>query len=96
MRSFIFKSVVVSALSSTVGHAADTLPLTHGIYVPASSACKGASNAEIVNYWGGNASLGSAWASCTITKLSTKANVYRSRRSARMIVRAAQSSAARP
>jgi len=37
---------------------ADMLPLKHGIYVPVGSACKGASNAEMVNYWGGKNSIG--------------------------------------
>lgn len=56
--------------------AADLLPLKQGIYVPAGRPCKGASNAEIVNYWGGNSGIGVAQAECTIKKLTKKANVY--------------------
>ena len=44
--------------------------------MPAKSACKGASNAEIVNYWGGKSSLGSAQARCTISKLTKNGNVF--------------------
>jgi len=56
--------------------AADMLPLKQGIYVPAARPCKGASNAEIVNYWGGKSSIGVAQAECTIKKLTRKGNVY--------------------
>ena len=52
------------------------LPLKQGIYVPAGRPCKGASNAEIVNYWGGKSSIGVAQAECTIKKLTKKASVY--------------------
>nr|WP_314446629.1 hypothetical protein [uncultured Sphingomonas sp.] len=56
--------------------AADLLPLRQGIYVPRTSACRGASNAEMVNYWGGRSSIGSARAECTIRKLTRKGNAY--------------------
>lgn len=56
--------------------AADMLPLKQGIYVPANRPCKGASNAEIVNYWGGKSSLGSAHGACTISKLTHQGNVF--------------------
>ena len=55
--------------------AADLLPLKQGLYVPVKSACKGASNAEIVNYWGGKSSLGSAQADCTIIKMTNNGKV---------------------
>ena len=51
------------------------LPLKPGLYVPVKSACKGASNAEIVNYWGGKSSLGSAQAECTISKMTKNGKV---------------------
>jgi len=56
--------------------AADLLPLKSGLYVPAKSACKGASNAEIVNYWGGKSSIGSAQAGCTIIKMTKNGKVF--------------------
>ena len=68
--------VVMAAAVCTSALAADMLPLKQGIYVPASRPCKGASNAEIVNYWGGKSSLGSAQAECTISKVTRDGNVY--------------------
>jgi len=71
---------VITALAcaaiSTSTLAADMLPLKQGIYVPANRPCKGASNAEMVNYWGGDASFGSAQAACKISKLARKGNVF--------------------
>jgi hypothetical protein len=67
-------AAAVSAATSAI--AADLLPLKQGLYVPAKSACKGASNAEIVNYWGGKSSLGSAQATCTISKLTRDGKVF--------------------
>lgn len=61
---------------SSAALAADMLPLKQGIYVPAGRACKGASNAEMVNYWGGKSAIGVAQATCTIRKLSRKGNVF--------------------
>lgn len=61
---------------ATSAVAADMLPLRQGIYVPTKSACKGASNAEMVNYWGGNSAIGVAQAECKIRKLTRKGNVY--------------------
>ncbi len=56
--------------------AADLLPLKNGIYVPTNVACKGASNADIVNYWGGKSGIGVAQAECTIKKITKKGNQY--------------------
>jgi hypothetical protein len=56
--------------------AADLLPLKQGIYVPTKVACEGASNADIVNYWGGASGIGAAQAECTIKKVSNKGKVY--------------------
>ncbi len=56
--------------------AADMLPLKQGIYVPAGRACKGASNAEMVNYWGGKSSIGAAQGECTIRRMTKKGKVY--------------------
>jgi hypothetical protein len=68
-------ALLVSAFA-TPTQAADLLPLKPGLYVPVTSACKGASNAEIVNYWGDKSSLGSAQARCTISKLTKNGNVF--------------------
>jgi hypothetical protein len=67
--------LIVAAFAATT-HAADLLPLKQGLFVPAKSACKGASTAEIVNYWGGKSSIGSAQAECTIVKMTKNGNVF--------------------
>ena len=74
MRLKLATSLVALASSGAV--AADLLPLRHGIYVPVSRPCKGASNANIVNYRGGRSSLGFAQAECTIVRVSNKGNAY--------------------
>jgi len=61
---------------STGAIAADLLPLKNGIYVPKNVACKGASNADMVNYWGGKSGIGVAQAECTIKTIKNKGNVY--------------------
>lgn len=66
----------VALLASGTAIAADLLPLKNGIYVPIGRACKGASNAEIVNYWGGRSSIGASQGECTIRKVTHKGNVY--------------------
>jgi hypothetical protein len=66
----------IALVASSSALAADLLPLMRGIYVPASAACKGASNAEIVNYWGGDSGIGVAQAECKIKQVTRKANVY--------------------
>jgi hypothetical protein len=66
----------VAILASTDAIAADLLPLKNGIYVPTKVACKGATNADIVNYWGGKSGIGVAQAECTIKKLTRKGSVY--------------------
>lgn len=76
MRNAMFTAALVAAAVSTGVRAADMLPLKQGIYVPANRPCKGASNAEIVNYWGGKSSFGSSQASCTITRLTREGNVF--------------------
>ena len=67
---------LLAAVACTGALAADMLPLKQGIYVPVNRPCKGASNAEIVNYWGGKSSLGSAQAECTISKVARDGNVF--------------------
>jgi hypothetical protein len=70
----ILGAVLVVSSSSVI--AADMLPLRQGIYVPVATACKGAPNSEIMNYWGGKSSIGASQAECTIKKLNKKDNVY--------------------
>ncbi|HEX2624373.1 MAG TPA: hypothetical protein VHM21_03870, partial [Sphingomicrobium sp.] len=60
-----FRSAAIGLLGVAAIAAADLLPLKHGIYVPANVACRGASNADMVNYWGGRSGIGVAQASCT-------------------------------
>jgi hypothetical protein len=72
-------SLVVPLLAATVCTgvlAADMLPLKKGIFVPVGRPCKGASNAEMVNYWGDKASLESSQATCTITRLQREGKVF--------------------
>jgi hypothetical protein len=76
MRKTTLTMALIAASVSTGVLAADMLPLKQGIYVPANRPCKGASNAEIVNYWGGDASFGSAQATCKISKMARKGNVF--------------------
>lgn len=76
MRTPLRFVAIAFVVSSSVAIAADLLPLKQGIYVPVGRACKGASNAEIVNYWGGKSSIGVSQAECTIKKVSHKGNVF--------------------
>ena len=73
-RHLVLSIIAIAAAGSAV--AADMLPLKQGIYVPGSRPCKGASNAEIVNYWGGKSSIGAAQGECTIKSLTRKGNVF--------------------
>lgn len=75
MLRYLFASAML--FLSTAVLAADMLPLKVGIYVPIGRACKGASNADMVNYWGGKHSLGASGGECTIKKLSHVGAVYK-------------------
>ena len=68
--------IVLAAAACTGAFAADMLPLKQGLYVPTDRPCKGASNAEIVNYWGGKSSFGSAQATCTVSTLKRNGKVF--------------------
>ena len=76
MRAYWFFGLA-GLLSAGAVMAADLIPLKTGIYVPIASPCKGASRAEMVNYWGGKSSIGSGMAECTIKKISHAGNVYK-------------------
>lgn len=69
-------AIVATSMLAVGAAAADMLPLKQGIYVPVGTACKGASNAEVVNYWGGKSSIGVAQASCTIKKVVRAGTTY--------------------
>ncbi|MBE2241688.1 MAG: hypothetical protein IAE86_02965 [Burkholderiaceae bacterium] len=68
--------IALAVAACTGAFAQDMLPLKQGLYVPANRPCKGASNAEIVNYWGGKSSFGSAQATCTISTLTRNGKVF--------------------
>lgn len=68
---------LVGLCTATAVMAQDLIPIKNGIYVPATSACKGASRAEMVNYWGGKNAIGNGMASCEIQKIRQQGNVYR-------------------
>jgi len=76
MRKAALTVALMVATVCTGALAEDMLPLKQGIYVPANRPCKGASNAEIVNYWGGRSSFGSVQATCTISKMTRNGNVF--------------------
>ena len=69
-------AVMAGSVLAIGAAAADLLPLKQGIFVPVGRACRGASNAEMVNYWGGNSSIGVSQAECTIKKVSHKGTTY--------------------
>ena len=71
-----FLTAGIGLLGVAAISAADLLPLKQGIYVPTNVACKGASNADMVNYWGGKSAIGVAQATCTIKKVSHVGKVY--------------------
>lgn len=76
MRLPFWLATAVAFVAASGAIAADMLPLKQGIYVPVGRPCKGASNAEMVNYWGGKSAIGVAQATCTITSLKRTGNVY--------------------
>ena len=69
-------TAVAWLLISSSAVAANMLPLKQGIYVPVGRPCRGASNAEIVNYWGGKSAIGVAQAQCTIKHLTRRGHVF--------------------
>jgi hypothetical protein len=60
---------VLILLGSASDSADDLLPLERGIYVDAQKACKGASNADTLSYWGGDNGINAAKVACTIKGL---------------------------
>jgi hypothetical protein len=76
MRLRIRFASLAALLGSSGAIAANMLPLKQGIYVPVGRACKGASNSEIVNYWGGKSSIGASQGDCTIKTITHKGSVF--------------------
>lgn len=76
MRLPLLPASLLSLLAASGAIAAGLLPLKQGIYVPLGRPCKGAANAEIVNYWGGKSSIGAAQGDCTIKTVTHKGKVY--------------------
>lgn len=74
MRHYLYALAAAASSSSLL--AAALLPLKHGIYVPVTTACRGAPNSDIVNYWGGKSSIGFAQAECTVRKLSRNGSLF--------------------
>ena len=69
-------AIAAASMLTAGAAAADMLPLKQGIFVPVGSVCRGASNAEMVNYWGGKSSIGVAQATCTIKKMARAGTTY--------------------
>ncbi len=67
---------LAALLGASGAIAADMLPLKQGIYVPVGRPCKGASNAEILSYWGGKSAIGASQGECTIKSMSRKGNDF--------------------
>jgi hypothetical protein len=76
MRNVMLGAAIVAAAFAKGALAADMLPLEQGIYVPLQRPCKGASNAEMLSYWGARSAFSSAQARCTIAKMTRNGNVY--------------------
>jgi len=69
-------ALLAALFASSGAIAADMLPLKQGLYVPIGRPCRGASNADIVNYWGGKSSIGASQGECTIKSMTRKGNVF--------------------
>jgi len=67
--------------SATV--AADMLSLERGIYVDIHVPCKGASNADIVSYWGKDNGINVSKAACSIKAMNMNGQRYNLRRACR-------------
>jgi hypothetical protein len=79
------KSAALFLLAGTAAAAADMLPLKHGIYVDANVACKGASNADTMSYWGKDNGLNVSRIGCRIVRLSKNGSTYTLQRTCRGI-----------
>ena len=69
-------AATIFLISSASAIAADLLPLQRGIYVQAGTACKGASNAATLSYWGGLNGINDQQTGCEITNLKQDGSSY--------------------
>ena len=60
----------------TTAVAADQLPLQRGIYVDVATACKGASNADTLSYWGDRNGINGQQTRCEITNMKRDGSTY--------------------
>ena len=74
MRRFLVIPLLIAAAP------ADRLPLAHGIFVASESPCRGASNVEIISYWGGDNALNVAQAEYIVKSLRHSGNRWTIRR----------------
>jgi hypothetical protein len=75
----------VLLLTAAGAVAADMLPLARGIYVTVGTACKGASNADTLSYWGGNNGINDQQTGCTIKSLRKVGATYALNRTCRSV-----------
>lgn len=68
--------LMLAATPLMLAASADQLPLKHGIFVITGTPCKGASNASIMSYWGGDNALNVSQAECRINRVSHKGTRY--------------------
>jgi hypothetical protein len=52
------------------------LPLERGIYIGALRACRGASNADTLSYWGGDNGINGSKLTCKITRLKRRGATF--------------------
>lgn len=70
-------SVTLLLFSATSVVAADMLPLRRGIYVEVGKPCKGASDVDILSYWGGRNGINMSKIGCTIRRMAKSTSNYR-------------------
>jgi hypothetical protein len=68
--------IVGNILLASAATAADKLPLPKGIYVREGVACRGASHADMLSYWGGDNGINDQQTSCTIARLVREGRTY--------------------
>ena len=77
-------------LSASGAVAADLLPLTRGIYVREGTPCRGASNANVVSYWGEDNGLNVSRTACRIDRMTRSGSAYALHRTCREITSGGQ------
>jgi hypothetical protein len=77
----------ICLIASSAAISADMLPLYRGIYVSAGVPCKGASNADIISYWGADNGLNIAKVACRIDRMSRSGPAFAMWRTCHEIVK---------